>query len=79
VVSPAPALKVQVLGPPLVFFPRDGRRIAVVQTPGRVRIATGGHPLNWAMHQYNTRLIPKVCVHRAAGSAASAATGTGKS
>jgi len=79
VVYPAPALKVHVLGPPLIFFPRDGRRIAVVQTPGRVRIATGGHPLNWAMHQYNTRLIPKVCVQRAAGSAVSAATGAGKS
>jgi len=78
VVAPAPALKVHVLGPPLIFFPRDGRRISVVQAPGRVRIATGGHPLNWAMHQYNTRLIAKVCVDRAAGSAASGAAATGK-
>jgi hypothetical protein len=78
VVTPAPALKVHVLGPPLIFFPRDGARIGLVQTPGRVRIATRGHPLNWAMHQYNTRLIPKVCVHRAAGSDVSGAAAQGK-
>ena len=55
------------LGPPLVFFPRDGRRIALVASPGRVQIDRGRHPLNWAMHRYNTRLVPTICVERAAG------------
>jgi hypothetical protein len=31
-----------------------------------------------AMHQYNTRLIPNVCVHRAAGSDVSGAAARGK-
>jgi hypothetical protein len=73
-----PATDVHVLGPPLIFFPRDGARIVVVQAPGAVRISMARRPLNWAMHQYNTRLIPNVCVHRAARSAVSAAGAQGK-
>jgi hypothetical protein len=54
------------IGPPLIFFPRDGGRIAIVESPGRVVITAGRQPLNWAMHRYNTRLTPRICVHRAA-------------